>query len=160
MRFRVILLIISILWTCNPPKENKTLQEAAKVHNQAMKIHQAVMPKIDELKSIAEKLKAQSDSLKKAQKPTKELDDFMGLINQNEKTMQDWMKNIVEVPGNEHHDHSAEGHQHNHDHHHSPKTEVSDEEMLAIQQESLKNIQLIQKTSEELISKSKKNLHN
>jgi hypothetical protein len=156
MKFLIILLIASLLWACNPPKENKTLQEAAKIHNQAIKIHQEVMPQIDELKGITDKLKTQKDSLQKAQKVTKELDNLLMSINQNEQAMQEWMKNIVEVPGNEAHQHS-EG-EHHHDH--SAKVEVSEEEMLAIQKEMLKNIQNIQKTTMDLLTSSKAITHN
>jgi hypothetical protein len=156
MKYYINLLIISLLWSCNPPKENKILQEAAKIHNQAIKIHTEIMPQMDELKTLSEKFKNQKDSLSNAQKSTKMLDSLINHIQQIELAMQDWMKNIVEVPSNEAHQHSEGAHHHDH----SAKVEVSEEEMLAIQKEMLKNIQNIQKTTTELLANSKETIRN
>ncbi|MCU0445291.1 MAG: hypothetical protein MUE85_10270 [Microscillaceae bacterium] len=149
-----IVLIISLLTACGEKKASPALQKAAEIHKQAMAIHQKIMPQIDEFEKFLPKLQAALDTLR----PNNHQDligqnqNLQAEIKQTQKAMQEWMKNVVEVPGSEAHDHH---HHAGESHHHAPTPQVTEEEMLEIQTEILQNIQKIAQTSQTLQTKLK-----
>jgi len=126
--YTTLLLLFAgmLLGACaNEKKNDPLLEEAFSLHQQAMKVESEVRTQLDMLPPntpAADRLRSRHQA---------------------------WSENLVEVPGFEHehdHDHAhdhAHGHDHDH-HHHGPTTKVTPEHMLAIQQEFLDSIRVIQ----------------
>ncbi len=107
-----------LLAACGTPsQEDKLLQEATDIHNTAL--------------SIAEELET---TLKQN---TISADSASAIL----KAIEAWENDLVEVPGNEHHDH--EGHKHSHE-----PVHVTAEEMLQLQLELNQRIEQIKKRVE------------
>ena len=123
-------------------KSEQILKEAATIHNQAVAIHDSLMPKIKEINELKAVLVAQKDSLTgKNDSVANGLAKQIAEIEEVNKEMRDWMENIVEVPNNEHHHHHGVGDKHDHNHDHKEaKVDIMPEQMLEIQVEMRKNI--------------------
>ncbi len=127
-------------------KAEATLKEAAKLHNEAVAIHDSLMPKMKEINELKAKLAAQKDTLAgKNDSLATSLQTQISAMETVSQEMRTWMENIVEVPGNEHH-HHHEGeehkgeHEHDHAHEHGKKVDVTPEQMLEIQKEIKANV--------------------
>lgn len=136
-----VFLITLIACGGKDEKSEQLLKEAAQIHNEAMAIHDSLMPKIKKINDLKANLILQKDSLVgKNDSLAGELQKQIATIEEIGSDMKLLMENMVEVPGNEahHHHEHGEGHEH-HDHNHS-KTEVTSEQMLEIQKEMKANI--------------------
>ena len=117
-----LMFIGTIFYSCDKPSDEAAfLEKAHEIHMEATAIQKEVSK---QLQTVA----VEGNNL-----------------NSIKKRLQNWNKNLVEVPGFEHaHDHSD----HDHDHDHGSKFEATPEDMLNIQQEFLDSIQVIQKDLE------------
>ena len=114
------LFVLLLLAACGTPsQEDKLLQEAADIHNTAL--------------AIAEELET---TLKQN---TISADSASAILA----AIEAWENDLVEVPGNEHHDH--EGHNHAHE-----PVHVTSQEMLQLQLELKQRIEQIKKRVEAL----------
>ena len=129
-QFFLTLGLIALLVACGDKKKpSEDLQQAFKLHQEAMSIRSQINDQLA-------KLTTNGDSLfLKAFK--KDLDS----IN---RSLKDWDEKLVEVPGfEEEHDHS--GHDHSgHDHHHDDEPELTPEQHLQVQQHLLEEIRAIE----------------
>ncbi len=140
-----LLFGLFVLTNCSQvdPEAQKMLKEANDIHNEAVKVENALKEKMADFESIqtnlAAKVEAVADSAAAApiQAVIKELSsikDAYGL----------WSESVVEVPGQEHnHDH---GHDHDHDHDHAHDHSVDDmsaADMLTYQKELKSGIEEI-----------------
>lgn len=132
----VLLPLVLFICACSNSNEaNPILEEAHKIHLEAMVVEQEVNKQLGAV---------DQDSFNLA--PFK-------------KRLQSWDENLVEVPGFEddhHHDH--DGHDH-HDHDHGKTLDVLPEDMLNIQQEFLDTIKAIQSDLYNYVKKSKSTPH-
>lgn len=129
-----ILGILFALISCGDTKQkSEDLEQAFKIHNEAVKLRRTVDAKMAQLKS-------NTDSLFMATN-TKNLD----AIGQSLET---WDDQLVEVPGFEHeheheHDHSGHDHDHEHDHDHDHEQELTPKQHLEVQQQLLEDLKAI-----------------
>lgn len=141
------LIIVSLFFlsaNCGGTSEadQKLLQEAADIHQEAVKIEQQVRPKLDELVQQKNSINIQGRTL------APEEIAFVTKVEGIESSYAYWEENHIEVPGFEH-DHSAhEGH--DHDHSHGSELKVSAADMLLIQKEFKDSILSIQQRVEQL----------
>jgi len=124
MRSYFNFLALLLLSACSPSPEDKLLQEASDVHNAAL--------------LIAEELEA---ALNQNMIPADSASAIRAAIEA-------WENDLVEVPGNEHHDH--EGHNHSHE-----PLNVTAEEMLQLQLELKQRIEQIKKRIDTIINQNK-----
>lgn len=115
-------ILLGLVACSAPSNENKLLQEAADVHNTAL--------------LIAEELET---TLKQYTFPADSASAIMAAIKA-------WENELVEVPGNEHHDH--EGHNHSHE-----AVNITAEEMLHLQLELKARMEQIKKRVDTIITK-------
>jgi seryl-tRNA synthetase len=143
-----VLLFALLTFACacggKDEKAEATLKEAARLHNEAVAIHDSLMPMMKEINMLKVALVAQKDSLTgKNDSLAGSLQTQIAALDAVSQEMRTWMENIVEVPGNEHH-HHHEGEAHKegeaHDHEHGKKVDVTPEQMLEIQKEIKANI--------------------
>lgn len=118
MRTYLYLILLSL--GCQPMQATPELQRAGEVHLQAL--------------ALAAQVKAALDSLEAGQYLP--ADSLTGL----KQALEEWEQNLVEVPGLGH------GHDHGHEHHghDEPQPNVSDAELLQIQEDALARLQTIQ----------------
>lgn len=121
-----LLLLVMIMACSHDKKPGKNLQQAFKIHQDAVKIRNQVAGHLD-------KLNANEDSL------------FVTAYKENldsiSRALETWDEQLVEVPGfEEAHDHSG------HDHHHDEQPELTPEQHLQVQQHLFKEIQTIEKS--------------
>ena len=153
----LILFFAATLIGCGGknPKDEATLAEARKVHNEANKLHKEVMKDNTKLKEYAQKLKDSLQNISKKpnfkEADAKPLKDLITKCEAQNLEMAQWMKEIREVPGNEdahdHHDHEG------HDHSHEAAPQVSPAEMLAYQKEMKKKLEKIQQDINAILAK-------
>ena len=143
------LLLMIILASCSTGQQQAEVQdplliEAFKYHNEAMEVEKS-------LQSIIGELKAKKATIQSAGKELGEEDmKFIDTTNRIEKSYGRWQENRVEVPGFEHeHDHSAEGHHHNH----GNDVQLTPQQMMEVQKESMKNIGDMLKKAEGILKK-------
>ena len=127
-------LISIVIFSCacsnsNSDEENALLQEANKIHLEAMAVE----------KEVNKQLKA--------------LDQDTFNLDPIKERLKNWDENLIEVPGFEH------DHDHDHDHDHGKALEVLPEDMLIIQQEFLDSIRAIRKDVDIYVKKSKDSSH-
>lgn len=128
--FFMVLLVTSMV-ACGDKKQHEDLQQAFKLHQDAINIREQIADQIT-------KLVTNQDSLFAATYKT-DLD----AISLSLKT---WDEQLVEVPGfEEEHDHS--GHDH---HHHHTETELTPGQHLELQQHLLQEIQTIEARIKEI----------
>lgn len=117
----LVLLILSlfVIQCSSPKKEGALLVEAARIHNEAVALAEQLE---EQLNQLATDTTYSKDSLKA----------WRGAIEK-------WENNLVEVPGNESHDHHA------HDHHDHGKQlpELTPDQMLSVQHELKSQLDVI-----------------
>lgn len=146
-----LMLIAVVLTACQEdPKDNPTLQEAFKVHNEAVAIHDEIMPKMKDLNDLKKEVQQAMNQIQiRAEEMDTEsfsaLQGAMVQLDAADKGMRDWMANLSEVPGFAHehnhgdHDHGEhegedhEGHDHDHDHSHGSDPKLTPEQILEVQ---------------------------
>ena len=125
----VLFAVCFISCNSSHSKEDELLDEAAKIHNEAVQIEQQIKDKITTLNQQANNLKVQGRELE-----ANEI-SFIEQVNNLNASYNYWQENHVEVPGHDDHDHHGHDHGHDHDHDHGPALEISPEDMLLIQKE-------------------------
>lgn len=107
------LLILSLyMIQCSAPKKKDALlEEAAKIHNEAVELAKQLE---DELSQLARDTTYMRDSLESWRV-----------------AIEKWENNLVEVPGNESHDHKS----HDHHYHGKQQSELTSDQILSIQNE-------------------------
>ena len=160
MKIRILFVGLSLafLSACGT-KQDPLLQEAAQVHNQAIAVHDEVMKQLEDAQQLTQKLKARRESADSTGRAA--IDGLIAEMDSSQKAMDTWMNEVVEVPGEEGHNHShvhkkAENHDHAHDH--AAQPEVTPQQMLDIQKEMKKNIEKIQADLTQQMEAAKKML--
>lgn len=117
----VILIASSILIGCSSTgSERKGNQQAIALHNSMVKKAKAIEDRLNQLRS---------DSTTNR--------DSVGALTE---ALIQWKADLIEVPGNEEHDHHAHGHGSNQN-----MPQITDEQMLEVQQELDRRLSLIEK---------------
>jgi hypothetical protein len=159
--FSIIVAGSLILAGCNNTFENKEdaalLKEAANLHNEAIATHNEVMQLLNGADSVGLLLEARRIEIEKSAKPdtarVSALRRTVSAILKADEAMDQWMDNLVEVPGNEHDHHHGEGgeehgeaHEHEHHHEHENAPALTPKQMRDVQQEAKNNIIALQKS--------------
>ena len=121
---------------CGGKKEpNEDLQQAFKLHQEAVNIHNQAGEQLAKLMANGDSLFIQANQ--------KDLDSIS-------RSLKAWNEQLVEVPGfEEAHDHS--GHDHSgHDHHHAKQPELTPQQHLQVQQHLLQEIRAIEKRIDQI----------
>jgi ABC-type nickel/cobalt efflux system permease component RcnA len=158
-QFFLILCFSAMVFVqaCSSKKDEKTekvLAEARTAHNDAMKIHDEIMPQMKSLKEYTTQVSEKITELQASKDTTsqiKSLEALKASLEKCRKSMMDWMGNIREVPGEEGHEHNHEGH----DHSHEANPNATPEEILAYQVEMKKNVELIKQDFEKALNEAK-----
>ena len=154
--FAIAILAIS----CGEPEKSASIQEAQKIHNQLTRLsgelHENMVAKLQSLEADVEAAMVAGDSLL-----AMELARVEGQLDQLDVLFHDWSETVIEVPGMEHdhsgHDHA--GHDHGAHDHGAPSMEgMSDEEILAIQQALMAELEALQAQYDESIEALKLNV--
>lgn len=152
-----ILFVAALFLTACGSKDNKKAkEEALSLYQQSMKVHDEVMPRMDELFRMENALKALRDSLSvdtvtNAARLTEIKTGIASLKNAG-KGMMDWMHNIQGVPG-------AEENERSHHHRSSSTDTLTDEQLLKIQEDQKTAIDQVKIEMEESITRAKKILN-
>lgn len=157
----IILLVTAILIACGGKKETPD-QNALTIYQEAMKIHDEIMPRMDEMYKLEEKLKARRDSLlvdSSANAPKLAIvNETLFALEAANKDMMDWMHNIKDVPGAS----ATSGHEH----HHSDEAETNQpnetnpEEAINIQKDQKHRIDEMKVAMEKSIEDANQLLNN
>ncbi|MCB9267632.1 MAG: hypothetical protein H6558_21625 [Lewinellaceae bacterium] len=145
MKNSLIFLLLFTASACSSgEKADPQLEQAAAVHEEAMKIEEEARGKLDSLLQLKNSINVQGRALTEAEQA------FVREINGLEGRFQAWAESLIEVPGYEH-DHD---HEHGHDHHHHGKKapEVTPGHMLNIQQEFRDSIAVLRQEAERLLA--------
>jgi hypothetical protein len=128
-----------LLTACGDKKDPK-MEEAGKIHLEAMEIEEAVHEQVESIDSLKVVLTDKKKSLKDSS-AVASIDSTIAAFDAVAKSFEEWEENLVEVPGlaHEHHDHEGEEHQHDH----KPAPNVSSDQMIEIQKEIKANIEKI-----------------
>ena len=158
---KIILTLVAatLMISCESKKENTETNEvtALTVYQEAMKIHDEVMPRMDEMYQLQGKLKKMNDSLRtdsvaNASKIAIVREKLSALETAN-KDMMDWMHNVKDVPGAA----APAGHEnHSSGHSDSSALKESPEELLKTQQDQKKRIEEVRVAMEKSIEEAKK----
>ena len=127
-RILTTLLLLAIIMACSHDKKpDENLQQAFKIHEDAVGLRNQIADKLENLNSIEDSLFVAAYK--------KNLDSINGAL-------ETWDEQLVEVPGfEESHDH--EGHDH---HHHDEQSDMTSEQHLQVQQHLFQEIQTIEKS--------------
>ena len=121
MRCFIAVCALAFMLGCRPDQDKKTLDRAFAIHQEAMVVAE----------EIEQQLKAYTGQATTAPNP----DSVRVWIAE----LEEWEKNVVEVPGYEHEHHHHDGEHH----HHGPAPDVSAGEMLDIQREMKTRIEAL-----------------
>lgn len=129
-----------LLTSCGDKKDPK-MEEAGKIHLEAMEIEEALHEQVEGVDSLKivlnDKKKTVTDAAAVAS-----IDSTIAALDAIAKSFEEWEENLVEVPGLAHEHHHHEGEEHHH-HDHKPAPDVSGEQMIEIQKEIKTNIEKI-----------------
>ena len=130
--FLTLGLIVLLVACGDKKKTNKDLQEAFKLHQEAVNIRNQT---VDQLAILT----ANEDSLF--------IKAYKNDLDSISRSLKAWDEQLVEVPGfEEEHDHSGHDHDHDHDHDHGEQGELTPEQHLQVQQHLLQQIRAIEKS--------------
>ena len=138
------LLILTANCGGTSEEDQKLLEEAASIHQQAIEIEEKIKPKMEALIQRKNQINIQGRALTDAEIA------FVEKVEQLQTSYDYWEENHVEVPGFEHDHHGHEGHDHDHDHDHGNQLKVTAADMLLIQKEFRDSISAIQQKVEKL----------
>ncbi|MBN8653203.1 MAG: hypothetical protein J0L67_17375 [Cytophagales bacterium] len=97
---KILFLAIVTFAACS---NNKQLEQAQNLYQEAMEIHDAVMPRMDEMYKLRQKLTLKLDSISvDTIANTTRIAEYKKVLSDlavAEKGMMDWMHNIQDVPG-------------------------------------------------------------
>jgi predicted glycoside hydrolase/deacetylase ChbG (UPF0249 family) len=152
---KLIYILSLLIFACGgkDEKSEAILKEAAKLHNEAVAVHDSLMPMMKKINELESQLSVKKDSLVgKNDSLANQVQAEIVNMEAISAEMKTWMESIVEVPGNEeHHHHEGDGHEHKHDH--SEKVEVTPDQMLEIQKEMKVNILKIKEKVKNVLDK-------
>lgn len=138
-----VLFGIFVLTNCNQvdPAAQKMLKEANDIHNEAVKVENAVKEKMADLESIQANLAAKAEAAADSE-AAEPIQAVIAELSGIQSAYGLWSESVVEVPGQEHnHDH---GHDHDHDHAHDHSLDdMSPADMLTYQKELKSGIEEI-----------------
>ena len=149
LRYTLFTILLCTVFACQRNTDSgadQVLEEAGKIHLQAVEIDKTVKPLIAQLEQERNQINIQGRALSEGEiQRVQQIESILASY--------DWFnENHVEVPGLEHdhdhdhdHDHEGHDHDHDHDHDHGPGLELSPNDMLLVQKEFLDTIQSIQK---------------
>lgn len=152
----VIFSLIVVLAACDRKKENTDVS-ALTVYQEAMKIHDELMPRMDEMYNLERKLKALrdslgADSLNNSGKIAG-INEKLSALEAANKDMMDWMHHVQDVPG------AAPAGQEHHAGHKSGNKE-NPEDMLKVQREQKRRIEEVKAAMEKSIEEASRILAN
>ena len=136
------LLLISsgfLLVSCGDKKDPK-MEEAGKIHLEAMEIEETLHEQVEGIDSLKIVLNDKKKTITDAA-AVASIDSTVAALDAVAKSFEEWEENLVEVPGLAHEHHHHEGEEHHHDH--KPAPDVSGDQMIEIQKEIKANIQKI-----------------
>ena len=165
MKNAIKLLLAGVLvmqLACSNEAEQKAkalFEQASKVHHEAVEVHNAVMKDMSQLAELKTKLTEKQNAADSAQKQA--IAQAITDLENVEGKMKEWMKNLVEVPGDEHHEHEGhnhEGHDHEgHEHHdHEAAKNLTPDQVLELQKEAKTNIEAIRQELANAVENAKK----
>lgn len=152
----VIFSLVVVLAACDRKKENTDVT-ALTVYQEAMKIHDELMPRMDEMYNLERKLKTLrdslgADSLNNSGKIAG-INEKLSALEAANKDMMDWMHHVQDVPG------AAPAGQEHHAGHKSGNKE-NPEDMLKVQQEQKRRIEEVKAAMEKSIEEASRILAN
>ncbi|MEZ4903133.1 MAG: hypothetical protein R2822_15940 [Spirosomataceae bacterium] len=121
-------------------KKDPLMEEAGKIHLEAMAIEEGLHEQIEGIDSLKVALDEKRKTITDAA-ATASLDSTVAMLDAVANSFETWEENLVEVPGLAHEHHHHEGEEHHHDH--KPAPNVSSEQMVEIQKEIKANIEKI-----------------
>lgn len=149
-KLHVLVAISLMVIACEPKKDLQ--KEAAEIYAESMKIHDAVMPRMDELFTLRQKLTLKLDSLKGDSVVNaagiEEIRKSIADLAAADKGMMDWMHSVQDVPG-------IEG---EHSHHGGDKSAAESlpiDEVIKNQQTQKEAIENVKRDMEESITRAK-----
>ena len=147
-----MLLSAYLFSACGDNKDPK-MEEAGKVHLEAMAIEESIHEQIEGIDSLkivlSDKKKTLTDAAAIAS-----LDSAVAALDAVAGSFETWEESVVEVPGLPHEHHHHEGEEHHHDH--KPAPDLTPEQMLEVQKESKTNIEKVKsdlEKAEKMVSK-------
>jgi hypothetical protein len=144
------LLAFALMVTACEPKKDLQ-QEATEIYAESMKIHDEIMPRMDELFTLRQKLTLKLDSIKgDSVVNAARIDQIRKATSRlaaAEKDMMDWMHNIKDV--------SDDGEHAHHGNHHQSTPGIAPEEMVKVQHEQKEAIEKNRTDIEESIANAK-----
>lgn len=139
---KILFLAIVTFAACS---NNKQLEQAQNLYQEAMEIHDAVMPRMDEMYKLRQKLTLKLDSISvDTISNTTRIAEYKKVLSDltvAEKGMMDWMHNIQDVPGS-----SGAGVQ---------TKEIPIDEVIKIQQAQKNAVEQVRKKMEASIAEGK-----
>lgn len=146
MRILLLTVTVMVLAACGSSQKDKAiLEEAWKVHTEAMEIEQNIKPQLEELAQLKNSINVQGRAL------TPEEIKLVERIESIQNSYAYWETHHMGVPGHEH-DHQDHAH---HDHNHGAKLELSPQDMLSVQREFRDSITSIQERVETTLQAAK-----
>ncbi|WP_428654273.1 hypothetical protein [Runella sp.] len=147
------VLLSAFLFSACGDKKDPKMEEAGKVHLEAMAIEESIHEQIEGIDSLkivlSDKKKTLTDAAAIAS-----LDSTVAALDAVASSFESWEESVVEVPGLPHEHHHHEGEEH--EHHHKPAPDLTPEQMLEVQKESKANIEKIKADlakTEQMVSK-------
>lgn len=126
--FFLAIIILTSCSTGQQQPQDPLLIEAFKYHEEAIELEKS-------LQSIIGELDAKKSTIQSAGEELGEDDmKFIDITNRIEKSYKKWHENRIEVPGFEHDHANCKGH------HHGSSVQLTPQQMLEVQKESMKNI--------------------
>lgn len=144
MKFKIYLPVMMVFCLCCG-RDNTS--ESSKLYAESMKIHDELMPKMDESFALSKKLNQRLDSLNVDSTSNATLINETRLaidrLKNADEHMMDWMHNIKDLPG-------SEG-EHAHHGSHEDSAPVTEEQQIEIQKAQKAAIEQVRKDMEESI---------
>jgi ABC-type nickel/cobalt efflux system permease component RcnA len=136
----VLLTVCTLFLTACGDKKDPKMEEAGKIHLEAMEIEESLHEQVEGIDSLkivlTDKKKTLTDAAAVAS-----IDSTISALDLVAKSFEEWEESLVEVPGLAHEHHHHEGEEHHHDH--KPAPNVSSDQMIEIQKEIKANIEKI-----------------
>lgn len=143
LKFMLFLFTATaILTSCSKAPQDPLLQEAFMYHTEAIELEKSLQSVIGELNAKKSTIQLAGDELEETDMK------FIDVTNRIEKSYERWKENRIEVPGFEH------AHNHSHDcshHHHKSSVQLTPQQMMEVQKESMKNIGDMLKKAESIL---------
>lgn len=135
----LLFTVCGLLFTACSDKKDPKMEEAGKIHLEAMEIEESLHEQVEGIDSLKVALDTKRQTLTDAA-AIATLDSTVAALGAVASSFEAWEENLVEVPGlvHEHHHHEGEHH-----HDHKPAPNVSSEQMVEIQKEIKANIEKI-----------------